>query len=235
MQLSTAPSQVPAVFAATGTKNSIPLTAASAPAPNNATYDVGFPNVTMTPVPSGGLPPFGADFNGILNALSGVTNFASAGGIYPYNATFATQIGGYPKGALVQKAIGGYWRSTTDNNLTNPDAGGAGWVDAITPAFLASNNGYFQLQNGMILQWGQAFCVAGAQTTTAFPIAFPANCWTVAFGSYQAASAVQAYGVLNATTRTNFAWSAFTSASGAAPVTAASAGAVAIQYLAIGN
>jgi hypothetical protein len=61
-----------------------------------------------------------------------------AGGGFPYNSAFQTAIGGYPKGARVLMASGnGYWVSTTDNNVTDPDTGGAGWASADENAITA--------------------------------------------------------------------------------------------------
>jgi hypothetical protein len=88
-----------------------------------ASFTDGFPPLTFTPSASGGCPPFGQDFNGILNIISLWLQWASAGGPMPYDATFQTAIGGYPRDALVQSNIlhGRVWISTTDNNVTNPD------------------------------------------------------------------------------------------------------------------
>jgi hypothetical protein len=83
----------------------------------------------MTAVNAGGVPPSGQDFNGILNELSALSLWYNAGAGFAYDAPFAAAVGGYPKGARVLQAAGnGYWRSTVDNNLTDPDSGGAGWV-----------------------------------------------------------------------------------------------------------
>jgi hypothetical protein len=69
--------------------------------------------------------------NGILYQMSAVDVWMCAGGGFPYNSAFQTAIGGYPKGARVLMASGnGYWVSTVDNNVTDPDTGGAGWASA---------------------------------------------------------------------------------------------------------
>ncbi|WP_152973114.1 hypothetical protein [Pseudomonas asplenii] len=83
----------------------------------------------MTPIVSGGIPPAGQDFNGILNAITNAIRWGNAGGQYPYDATFSSAIGGYPKGALLARSgFDGYWVSQVENNTTNPDTGGAGWA-----------------------------------------------------------------------------------------------------------
>lgn len=130
MKAINAPTQTTVPFAASGTKNTIPVPSQQGTTPGAASMTDGFPPLTMQPIASGGIPPFGADMNGILNQLSAAVQWAQAGGQFPFNATFAAAIGGYPAGALVLNAAGtGQWLNTVDQNSTNPDAGGAaGWV-----------------------------------------------------------------------------------------------------------
>lgn len=87
----------------------------------------GFPPLTMNPV---GTPPFGQDMNGILFESTSWDRWFSAGAPVPFDAAFSAAVGGYPKGAQVASAttFGVWWLSTTDNNVTDPDAAGAGWV-----------------------------------------------------------------------------------------------------------
>lgn len=129
MRLIDAPSKIVEGFAVNGSKNVIPLPSQIPVTPGAASFNDGFPPLTMTPVSGGGVPPSGLDMNGILFMLSVIDNWMSAGGGFVFDATFAAAIGGYPKGARVLAADGtGYWLCTTDNNSTNPDTGGAGWV-----------------------------------------------------------------------------------------------------------
>lgn len=89
----------------------------------------GFPPLTFQPVASGGVPPFGQDMNGLLYQMTAWERWTGAGGPVAYDATFQTAIGGYPKGAQLLSAGGTtIWVSTTENNMTNPDTGGAGWT-----------------------------------------------------------------------------------------------------------
>ncbi|MGX1958466.1 glycine-rich domain-containing protein [Serratia proteamaculans] len=68
--------------------------------------------------------------NGILYDITNSEKWAAAGGSYKYDSAFSSDIGGYPKGAVLLKStLSGFWQSTTENNVTNPDAGGAGWLD----------------------------------------------------------------------------------------------------------
>ena len=130
MQLSQIPTLVPLPFANSGTKNTIPTASQIGITARAASLTDGFPPLTFTPLTAGGVPPSGADFNGILNLLSANTQWENAGGFYTYNATFSTAIGGYPRNSLLAKASGvGYWLASVDNLATDPDTGGVGWID----------------------------------------------------------------------------------------------------------
>jgi hypothetical protein len=129
MLASNVPVKVSVPFANSGTKNTIPVASQIAITPGAASYTDGFPPLTFTPKVSGGIPPFGADFNGVLNAMSAAVRWACAGGSYSYDSAFSTAVSGYPAGAQIQRIDGtGFWLSTVDNNTTNPETGGAGWV-----------------------------------------------------------------------------------------------------------
>lgn len=118
---------MPVPFATSGLKNTIPET--NDPALGLASFEQGFPPVTMTPIAAGGVPPAGRDFNGILFDLSANITQMQAGLMYPYDATFAAAIGGYNEGATLLRTDGtGFWLNTVADNENDPDAGGAGWV-----------------------------------------------------------------------------------------------------------
>ncbi len=136
MQRSNAPAKIQVPFARDGTKNPIPVPSQSGTKPGGASFVTGFPDETMKPITQGGIPPYGADFNGIFYSITSLQQYQSAGGQFSFDSAFATAIGGYPKGALLMKAsLNGYWRSTVDNNTTDPDsASSAGWVDFIVSA-----------------------------------------------------------------------------------------------------
>jgi len=92
----------------------------------NASFNDGFPPATFQ---IGGAPD-GRDANGVLQQLSQWAQWDQAKGPVYWDSAFATAIGGYPHGAFLN-AVGidaGYWFCTVDNNLTNPDASGAGWT-----------------------------------------------------------------------------------------------------------
>jgi len=130
MQLSNIPAKIQIPFANSGTKNTIPVASQISVTAGAASYTDGFPPLTMTPVVSGGVPPYGADFNGILNAITKVLQWQCGGGMFEYDSAWATANNGYPQGAILLKATGsGYWVNATDNNAVNPDTTGTGWAD----------------------------------------------------------------------------------------------------------
>ena len=89
-------------------------------------------------VTSGGEPPDGRDWNGILQVLSAWSQWFAAGGAGAvlYDGTFSGAVGGYPKYAMLANATtpGQFWISTVDSNTSDPDTGGANW-SAFPPAF----------------------------------------------------------------------------------------------------
>lgn len=129
MQLSNAPAKLTVAFANAGSKNTIPVPSQIPITPGAASFTDGFPPLTMTPPSGGGVPPSGLDMNGILFDATAPAVWYNAGAGYLWDSAFSTAVGGYPQGARVLMATGnGYWRSTVDNNVTDPDTGGAGWT-----------------------------------------------------------------------------------------------------------
>ena len=132
MQSTNIPSKIPLPFAyaaSPGYVNTIPAASQIGITNGRASLHDGFPPDTFSPISSGGVPPFGGDFNGILNEITAIQQWQQAGGFFPFDPTFATTVGGYPRGAIIQSSTGvGFWISTSENNSNNPDSGGAGWV-----------------------------------------------------------------------------------------------------------
>jgi hypothetical protein len=89
----------------------------------------GFPPKCFVPVASGGTPPFGKDFNGLLKQVTQWDQWQQAGGPIVYDSTFQSSIGGYPMGAIVEIVAGGpSFMSTAENNTVAPAVGAAGWM-----------------------------------------------------------------------------------------------------------
>lgn len=127
MSAITEPLKFTVPFAETGLKNAIPATA------NNATgkagFDKGFPERTMLPKASGGIPPSGMDFNGILYDITSAIRYMQAGGKPTYDSSFASAIGGYPLGAVLIGDDGvSAFQNSVAGNETDPNSGGAGWT-----------------------------------------------------------------------------------------------------------
>lgn len=126
----TRPANYSIPFANAGTKNTIPN---SATGTNAASFTEGFPPVTMLPIPSGGIPPKGADFNGILYDITTHTIWVNSGGQYLFDSALATAIGGYPVGMVLQNTAGtasyvsAVANNTTDFNST-PASIGVQWL-----------------------------------------------------------------------------------------------------------
>lgn len=111
-------------------QNPIPTASQIGITPGAASLTDGFPPTNFSPITSGGVPPRGVDFNGVLFQITGWNQWQAAGGPVYYDSAFQATVGGYPNGAIVGSLVvpGNYWQSTVDNNVTNPDTGGAGWI-----------------------------------------------------------------------------------------------------------
>ncbi len=132
MQSSQTPTLMTLPFASGGGKNTIPAASQLPGNPGGASYTDGFPPATRTPIVAGGIPPAGLDMNGILFAITQITRWSNAGGMYTFNSSFASDVnvGGYPAGAELMSAdLQGSWISLNDNNTDNPDTGaGTKWI-----------------------------------------------------------------------------------------------------------
>lgn len=134
MQNSSQPKLIPTPFADNGARQNIPNDSQIGITAGRASYTDGFPPLTRTPLAAGGVPPFGTDFNGVLNDITAALRWAQSGAGYPFDSAFNTAISGYPKGARIPNStLDGYWLNTVDGNTSNPEVTGAattGWVPA---------------------------------------------------------------------------------------------------------
>lgn len=130
MKSTDAPGKQAVPFGTNGPREAITATTPSGS--NQASYDQGFPPITMTLKSAGGLPPKGQDMNQILFELSNIGRYLSAGGGYVYDSAFSTAVGGYPVSAIIPNSTGtGYWLNTIEDNKANPEnltAALTGWV-----------------------------------------------------------------------------------------------------------
>ena len=108
------------VWAALGLKNDIPDSRRTGIPNESATYEEGFPQITMTPIALGGKAPSGKDMNGILNELSAHTVYQNQGGVYKFDSAFAEKIDGYSKGSLlINNKLDKLFISLVDKNKTD--------------------------------------------------------------------------------------------------------------------
>ena len=122
------PVLIPQAFAANGSKNNIQNTRQTGQDPEDATWSDGFPNVTMQPIESGGLPPKGMDFNGILNALSATIVHMQKGNLFYFDKAYCDAFGGYQKGAILLADDGTkVFISVADKNTNNPNQNPQYW------------------------------------------------------------------------------------------------------------
>lgn len=133
MQISNLPKLLPVPFANSGSKQDIPVASQIGVSGGRASYTDGFPPLTRTPIAAGGIPPFGTDFNGVLNDITSAIRWAQAGGGYIFDTDFSSTVNGYPVGAKLLSSTGdGYWLNTVDGNTNNPETSSAspltGWV-----------------------------------------------------------------------------------------------------------
>ncbi|HHL2521450.1 TPA: hypothetical protein ACQ31R_001319 [Yersinia enterocolitica] len=128
------PKKQPVPFGVNGPREDIGPTTPTGD--NSASYNSGFPPITMLLKAAGGLPPKGQDMNQILYELSSLSRWNSAGALNVYDSTFGAAISGYPKGAVLSNStFTGSWLNTTDGNTANPENTNAsltGWVPAFT-------------------------------------------------------------------------------------------------------
>jgi hypothetical protein len=133
VQLSQVPNKFPIPWgnsAGSGYIRAIPETSQIGVQNGAASLTDGFPPLNFLPVGSGGVPPFGQDMNGILNQITLWSQWQGAGGLCTYDSVFSAAIGGYPQNAMLASSStpGQIWVNTVDNNTSNPDASGTGWV-----------------------------------------------------------------------------------------------------------
>lgn len=133
MNSSDIPSRQIKAFAINGLKNAIAVdSSTTTDNSGTATFDKGFPPITMQPLSAGGIPPSGKDMNGILYTITLKQQWADSGGAYPFNQSFSTSIGGYPQGSVIPATnMSGQWLNLLDGNATNPeatDSSTTGWV-----------------------------------------------------------------------------------------------------------
>ena len=168
----------PFAVAASSVNINFPIPATPPSLPNGACWEFGFPPITMQPEASGGLPPFGQDFNGILFTLSSHLYALQAGQPYLFSSAIAGAISGYETGALVGMADGsGLWLNESIGNATDPDndSSAAGWIPGISYGIATLG----ALVGGTVTlvpsQWRRPIIVLDGVLTANLTVVFPNN------------------------------------------------------------
>ncbi|ANI29428.1 tail fiber protein [Yersinia entomophaga] len=108
---------------------------------NSASYEKGFPPITMVLKAAGGLPPKGQDMNQILYELSNLLRWFSAGALNTFDADFNEGIGGYPKGAVI---LGNdaetIFINRLNGNKSNPNTTPTNWFNLSTGYLKTASN-----------------------------------------------------------------------------------------------
>lgn len=122
MLIASLPAKVPVPWASASGAPVTP-TPLTTNTPGRASWLQGFSFINMTPLIAGGVPPFGQDMNGVLQAVSAWAQWQGAGGPVAWDSAFSIEIGGYPLGAIVTATSNlGWYLSRIDNNLDTPGA-----------------------------------------------------------------------------------------------------------------
>ena len=86
------PSKIPAAWAWDGDINTIPATD---PGNGLASWELGYPIETQTPIAAGGTPPRRQDMNGALNAITNAQLWYQQGGLWEYDAYTDYEVGNH--------------------------------------------------------------------------------------------------------------------------------------------
>lgn len=189
MQDANIPVKMPTPFAASAGGSyvrTVPIPSQIGVQDGAASFTTGFPPDCFLPLGAGGVPPFGQDFNGLLNAVTAWNRWQQAGAPVGYDSAFASAIGGYPKGAILagagSTAFGYYWLNQADDNATDPDAGGANWTPLSVLGFTtgdvkftlktAADYGWVLCNDGTIGDASSNATVASALTAALFALIY---------------------------------------------------------------
>lgn len=133
-------------------KNTIQVSRQPTQPPQDATYEEGFPTVTM--VPTGGIAPNGQDMNGILNEMSSAIVHYCRGDRIQFDAAYAAAIGGYDKGVvLASNDYSKDYISLVDNNTLDPNGSNTTWAtyagQGSVPTATSTTTGTVKLVNSL--------------------------------------------------------------------------------------
>lgn len=108
--------------------------------PGKANYSEGFPPANMTSPTLGGIPPSGADMNGILYAISSWCAYLQSGQHIRYDATASAAFGpGYPIGAVLRvSSRNEFYLNVAADNTADPFSDVTNWRCLSRPLYFTS-------------------------------------------------------------------------------------------------
>lgn len=113
---------IPIRFAMNGAKNVIQKVLQVGQDQEDATWNLGFPPITMIPKEDGGLAPKGQDFNGIFYSLTDHIVHRQNGQQILFSQDVVDEYGGYALGSIVQSDdFLRHYRSLINNNTFDPN------------------------------------------------------------------------------------------------------------------
>lgn len=152
----TQPTPIPMPFAQNGNKNTIPENGTEGK--GDASFALGFPQITETPLSIGGLPPSRKDFNGIFNLLSMFAFFGQSGGKF----SWSNKLNYMPPAVIYHNGVL-WWcvkENGTDTVVKEPGTDNAYWITLVE--YLHQNAKTLGLKVGggvpigTIIIWGYA-------------------------------------------------------------------------------
>lgn len=153
----TQPTLIPMPFAQNGNKNTIPENGTEGK--GDASFSLGFPQITETPLSIGGLPPSRKDFNGIFNLLSMFAFFGQSGGKF----TWSNKLNYAPPAVIYHNGVL-WWcvkENGTDTAVKEPGTDNSYWVTLVeylhqNAKTLGLKVGGGGVPIGTIIIWGYA-------------------------------------------------------------------------------
>lgn len=153
----TQPTLIPMPFAQNGNKNTIPENGTEGK--GDASFALGFPQITETPLSIGGLPPSRKDFNGIFNLLSMFAFFGQSGGKF----SWSNKLNYMPPAVIYHNGVL-WWcvkENGTDTVVKEPGTDNAYWVTLVeylhkNAKTLGLKVGGGGVPIGTIIIWGYA-------------------------------------------------------------------------------
>lgn len=153
----TQPNLIPMPFAQNGNKNTIPENGTEGK--GDASFSLGFPQITETPLSIGGLPPSRKDFNGIFNLLSMFAFFGQSGGKF----SWSNKLNYMPPAVIYHNGVL-WWcvkENGTDTVVKEPGTDNAYWVTLVeylhqNAKTLGLKVGGGGVPIGTIIIWGYA-------------------------------------------------------------------------------